>query len=425
MIIIDFIVNKLLRELSIFLGMITLIGCIFLKKSPRDSIASTIKTIVGVRILQIGTNTLVDYSKPMINMIITRTGLQGRVADVWVGVGEVLQRINPSLAGQVGMIMIVAWILHLLIARFTKYKVIYLTMHLAFVDTVWVLWGVSVVTGWANTPAVLLTIVLLSFYWTIFPSLIQKYLKPVVGEEEITLGHNSMAGGMLAAFLAGLMGKSRSTEDLPLPGWMTMFKDNTVSYGVLMVVIYVLIGVIAGPEVGAQFSNGSHFLVFSFIQGVTVAAGLFVLITGVKLFLAELLPAFKGFAEKIVPGAVAAVDSPVFLAYRPQSALLGFASTLVGMAAGILIQVVVGLGQITIPSVIPIFFSGSLFGVIADARSGWRGVLFSCFILGIILIIGASFYAQITDMRVAAAGNMDYVLIWLPLFAAYRFFFGN
>ena len=77
-----------------------------------------------------------------------------------------------------------------------------------------------------------------------------------------------------------------------------------------MVVIYVLICVIAGPEVGAQFSNGSHYLVFSFIQGVTVAAGLFVLITGVKLFLAELLPAFKVFAEKIVHGAVAAVDSP-------------------------------------------------------------------------------------------------------------------
>jgi PTS system ascorbate-specific IIC component len=422
MIIIDFIINKLLRELSIFLGLITLAGSIFLKKSPRDSITSTIKTIVGVRILQIGTNTLVESSKPMVDMLITRTGLQGRVADVWVGVGEVLQRLNPALAGQVGMIMIFAWISHLLIARISKFKVIYLTMQLAYVDTVWVLWGVTVVTGWVNTPAVLLTIFLLSFYWTILPALIRRYLKPVVGEEEITLGHNSMAGGLLAVFLAGLTGKSRSAEDLSLPGWLAMFKDNVVSYGVFMVAIYMLIGVIAGPQVGAQFSNGSHYLVFSLIQGATVAAGLFVLITGVKLFLAELLPAFKGFAEKIVPGAVPAVDAPIFITYRPQSALLGFASTLVGMAVGILIQVGVGIGQITIPSIIPIFFSGSLFGVMADAHSGWRGVLFSCFILGIVFIIGTSLYAQLTDMRIAAAGNMDYVLIWLPLFTAYRIF---
>jgi PTS system ascorbate-specific IIC component len=382
-----------------------------------------IKTIVGVRILQIGTNTLVESSKPMVDMLITRTGLQGRVADVWVGVGEVLQRINPSLAGQVGMIMIFAWISHLLIARISKFKVIYLTMQLAYVDTVWVLWGVTVVTGWVNTPAVLLTIVLLSFYWTILPALIRRYLKPVVGEEEITLGHNSMAGGMLAVFLAGLTGKSRSAEDLSLPDWLAMFKDNVVSYGVLMVAIYMLIGVIAGPQVGAQFSNGSHYLVFSLIQGATVAAGLFVLITGVKLFLAELLPAFKGCAEKIVPGAVPAVDSPIFIAYRPLSALLGFISTMAGMAVGIFIQVSSGIGQITIPSIIPIFFSGSLFGVIADAHSGWRGVLFSCFILGIIFIIGTSYYAQLTDMHIAAAGNMDYVLIWLPLFVAYRIFF--
>ena len=423
--IIDFIVNKLLRELSIFLGLITLIGSIFLRKSARDCIVSTIKTIVGVRMLQIGANTLVDSSKPMINMLITRTGLQGRVADVWVGVGEVLERINPSLAGQLGLIMLVAWIFHLLIARITKYKVIYLTMQLAFVDTVWVLWGVLVVTGWADMPAVLLTIALLSFYWTIFPVMVQKYLKPVVGEEEITLGHNSMAAGMLAALLAGLMGKSRSAEDLPLPGWLAMFKDNTVSYGVVMVCVYILISLIAGPQVGAQYSNGSHYLVFALIQGVTVAVGLLVLVYGVKLFMAELLPAFKGFAEKIVPGAIAAVDSPVFIAYRPQSALLGFISTLAGMTAGVLIQVGIGLGQVTIPSVIPIFFGGSLFGVIADARSGWRGVLFSCFILGIVMIIGASFYAHLTDMHIAAPGNMDYVVIWLPLFAAYKFLFGN
>lgn len=425
MVIVDFIVNKLLRELPIFLGLITLIGNILLKKSPRDSIASTVKTLVGVCMLQIGTNTLVDSSKPMINMLITRTGLQGRVADVWVGVGEVLERLSPSLVGQVGMIMVVAWVLHLLIARLSKFKVIYLTMQLAFVDTVWVLWGVSVVTGWANIPAALLTILLLSVYWTVLPALVRRHIKPVVGEEEITLGHNSMAGGMLAVFLAGLMRSSQSAEDLPLPGWLALFKSNVVSYGVVMIIMYLLIGLIAGPQVGAQFSNGSHYLVFAFIQGVTVAAGLLVLMTGVKLFLAELLPAFKGFAQKIVPGVIAAVDAPIFIAYRPQSALLGFIATLVGMSVGVLLQVVTGIGHVTIPSVIPIFFSGALFGVMADARSGWRGVLFSCFILGIVMIIGASLYAQITDMHLAAAGNMDYVLIWLPLFAMYTFIFEN
>jgi PTS system ascorbate-specific IIC component len=182
---------------------------------------------------------------------------------------------------------------------------------------------------------------------------------------------------------------------------------------------------IAGPQIGAQYSNNSHYLVFSLIQGVTVAAGLIVLMTGIKIFLAELLPAFTGFANIIVPGAVAAVDAPVFISYRPQSALLGFISTLAGMAAGIFIQVSSGIGQITIPSIIPIFFSGSLFGVMADAHSGWRGVLFSCFTLGIVFIFGTSFYAQLTDMQLAAAGNMDYVFIWLPLFALYKFFIGN
>lgn len=423
--IVDFIVNQVLRELSIFLGLVTLIGCVFLKKSARDTLVSAVKTVVGVRILQVGSNTLVDASKPMMNMLIARTGLEGRVADPWVGVGEALQRLSPSLVGQIGLLMIGAWLLHLLIARLTPFKVIYLTMHVAFVDTVLILWGVSAVTGWTDVRAALLTGFLLALNWTLLPALVRPFLKSVVGKEEITLGHDTMAGGIAAVLLAGLAGKSRSAEELPLPGWLAVFKDSAVSYGVVMAAIYTLIGVIAGPEVGARFSNGSHYLMFSFMQGVTVAAGLLVLVTGVKMSMAELLPAFKGVAAIIVPGAIAAVDIPIFISYRPQAALLGFLSTIAGMAAGILIQIISGLNYIIVPSVLPIFFGGSLFGVMADARSGWRGVLLSCFILGIVFILGAAVYAQVTNMQVAAAGNIDYVLVWLPLFAGLKLFFGR
>lgn len=425
MTIIDFIVNQVLRELSIFLGLVTLIGCIFLKKNVHDLLVSTVKTIVGIRILQLGSTTLVSASTPMMNMLILRTGLEGRVADAWVGVGEAIQRMPQSLAGQIGLLMIGAWLLHLLIARVTPFKVIYLTMHVAFIDSVLILWGVFVITGWTDLRTVLLAGILLALNWTLLPALLRPLLKPLVGEEEITLGHDTMAGGAVAVLLAGLAGKSRSAEELPLPGWLVIFKDSIVSYGVVMTVIYTLIGVISGPLAGAQVSNGSHYLMFSFMQGVTVAAGLLILVTGVKMSMAELLPAFKGFASKIVPGAVPSVDIPVFISYRPQAALLGFLSTLAGMATGILIQIVSRLSYITIPSVLPIFFGGSLFGVMADARSGWRGVLLSCFILGIIFILGSAVYAQVTNMQLAAAGNIDYVLVWLPLFAGLRLFFGS
>ena len=425
MVIIDFIVNQVLRELSIFLGLVTLIGCIFLKKTGREVMVSTVKSIVGVRILQVGTTTLVEASRPMMNMLIASTGLEGRVADAWVGVGEILERLPLQLAGQVGLLMMAAWLLHILFARLSPFKVIYLTMHLAFINSVWVLWGVYAVTGWEDYRAFILAAVLLAISWTIFPYLIRFYLKPITGKDRITIGHDTMIGGIAAGLLAGIVGKSRSAEELPLPGWLSIFKENAVSYGVVMAIIYTLIGVISGPEVGAQFSNGANYLMFSFMQGVTVAAGLLVLVAGVKMSLAELLPAFEGFAGKVVPGAIPGVDVPAIISYRPQAALIGFLATLGGMAVGIVIQVVSGFSYVIIPSVIPIFFGGSLYGVIADARAGWRGILVVCFILGVVLILGAAVYAQVVDMRIAAAGNVDYIIFWLPIFAGLKALFGS
>lgn len=423
--ILDFITNQVLRELSIFLGLVTLIGCLFLKKTFNDTLVSTVKTIVGIRILQLGSNTLVEASKPMLNMLIARTGLEGRVADAWLGVGEAMQQMAPGLAAQIGLLMIGAWLLHLLLARVTPFKVIYLTMHVAFVDSVLILWGVSTITGWSDARATLMAGVLLALNWTVLPAILRPLLKGVVGKEEVTLGHDVMVGSMAAMAIARIAGKSRSAEELPLPGWLSIFKDNSVAYAVVMAIIYTLIGVISGPEAGARFSNGNHYLMFSFMQGITAAAGLLVLVTGVKMSMSELLPAFKGFAGIIVPGAVAAVDIPVFISYRPQAALVGFMATLGGMATGILLQVSLHLNYITIPSVLPIFFGGSMFGVVADEKAGWRGVLLSCFILGIVFILGSALYAQVTNLKLAAAGNIDYVLLWLPLFSGMRLIFGK
>lgn len=416
MVVINFIVNQVLRELSIFLGLITLLGCIFLRKPLHESLVSAVKTLAGVRILQIGTTVMVEYSKPMMNMLIASTGLEGRVADGWVGVGEILERLPATLSGQVGMLLIGAWLLHLVFARITPFKNIYLTMQVAYIDAVWVLWGVTVVTGWLDLRAYALTGLMLALYWTIFPFLAYSQIKFVAGDENVTLGHNTTMGAVLAGWLTRFAPKSQSAEELSLPGWLGIFKDNVVSYIMVMGAIFTLIGVAAGSQVGSQYSNGNNYLMFSFMQGVAVAAGMLTLVFGVKMMLAELLPAFQGFATKVVPGARAAIDAPVFLTYRPQAAMIGFLASLLGMVTGVAIQVVFGFGFITIPSVLPIFFGGSLFGVIADARSGWKGAVLSSFLLGILLIIGAALYAQVTDMRMAAGANMDFVVVWLPLF---------
>ena len=45
---------------------------------------------------------------------------------------------------------------------------------------------------------------------------------------------------------------------------------------------------------------------------MTFVAGVLVLLQGVRMFLGEIIPAFKGISEKLIPGARPALDVPIF-----------------------------------------------------------------------------------------------------------------
>lgn len=91
-----------------------------------------------------------------------------------------------------------------------------------------------------------------------------------------------------------------------------------------MVPMYLIPAVAAGPEYIAQFSNGINYLMYAFMQSIQFVAGVFVLYSGVRLLLNELVPAFRGIAMRIVPDAKPALDCPVLFPYAPNAVIVGF-----------------------------------------------------------------------------------------------------
>ncbi len=65
-----------------------------------------------------------------------------------------------------------------------------------------------------------------------------------------------------------------------------------------MMIIYLIMAVSAGREyVEATFSGGQNYLVYAIIMAITFAAGVFIILQGVRLILAEIVPAFTGFQK--------------------------------------------------------------------------------------------------------------------------------
>jgi len=129
--------------------------------------------------------------------------------------------------------------------------------------------------------------------------------------------------------------------------------------------------------------------VFSVIQAITFAGGVYIILAGVRLILAEIVPAFTGIATSLVPNAKPAIDCPVVYPYAPNAVLIGFLSSFGGGIVGMVILLLMessfpGL-PIILPGVVPHFFCGATAGVFGNATGGLRGCIWGAFAQGLLI----------------------------------------
>lgn len=417
----NILINQILRQPAIVMGIVVLIGNLALKKKGRDILVSTVKAVVGMLILSAGSGILIAASRPLMSAVFKAFGVTGVLIDPWTMVGEIEGGLMPaSELGYIGAAMAIGMFATIILARITPIKTIYLTGHVAYSDTVTILYMVWVTLGLTSVSLFVVTTVILILYWWLGTWLFIPVTRTVVDKDTpITVGHNLLFGTWLATLFARLFKKNDnnpSCEELNLPGWLSIFSDAVMGYSIVMGLMFTIIAIVAGPAVVGELSGGMNYILFGLMQGLQVAVGMTILLSGVRMFLAELMPAFKGFADRLVPGAIAAIDTPAFWSYAPNSTLVGFISTTIGMFIGTGLLIVTRSPIVAFPSIIPMFFGGSTMGVFCNARGGWKGTVLGTFLLGVIVPPASAWFASIAGTTVGIQGHSDWGTLWAPIF---------
>lgn len=152
-----------------------------------------------------------------------------------------------------------------------------------------------------------------------------------------------------------------------------------------MILLYLIASLFAGVGyVHDEISKDQNFIVFSLIQGVTFAAGVFIILTGVRLILAEIVPAFKGISEKLVPHSKPALDCPIVFPYAQNAVLIGFFVSFLTGVLGMFVMFLIG-GVVILPGVVPHFFLGATSGVFGNARGGIKGAVAGSALNGLLI----------------------------------------
>jgi PTS system ascorbate-specific IIC component len=377
----DVIMHDILGTPAILVGLFAFIGLLIQKKSSSTVLSGTFKTIMGFVILGAGATVLIGSLDHFSKMFDHAFQVQGVIPNNEAIVAAAQTNFGTATA----LIMVFGMIMNLLFARFTPLKYIFLTGHHTLFMACLIAASLSV-GGMSGTPLIIIGSIILGLCMVVFPAILQPTVRQITGSDDFAVGHFGSVGYYISAKIGKLFGnKTKSTEDIQVPKSLGFLRDTSVAISLTMSVFFVIVALFAGPSyIEAQLSAGSNFIIFAIMQAITFAAGVYIILAGVRMLIAEIIPAFKGIADKLVPNTKPALDCPTIFPFAPNAVIIGFIFSFLAGLVSMFILPFIGL-KVIVPGLVPHFFTGAAAGVFGNATGGRIGAMSGAFANGLLI----------------------------------------
>ena len=272
-------------------------------------------------------------------------------------------------------------------------------------------------------PTIIIASIITALYWGIFSTLL---IKPThaITNADFTVAHQQMFVDYVAYKVAPYLGDPAKDdiEKKKMPTSLNALQDNIIATFLVMFVSIAIIFVVIGKDnidwlrsaKGLSQAGLTNNIVFLFWIAVTLTANIVVLLSGVRMFVGEIMLSFKGISEKILPGAVAGVDCAAIFAFAPKSVVLGLIFGTVGQVIGLLGLIVFKSPIFLIPGFIPLFFDNATIAIFANKFGGWKAAAIICTVNGIVQIFGSMLVIKMTGLT-WWQGSADYATVWLGI----------
>ena len=277
---VDLIMKDILGTPAILVGLFALIGLLLQKKDVANVISGTLKTIMGFVILGAGAGVLVASLDNFSSMFDHAFEIQGIIPNN----EAIVALAQDAFGAETAMIMLFGMVANILLARITPFKYIFLTGH----HTMFMACLIAVILstgGFSGTTMILTGSIILGSLMVLLPALLQPFTRKITGTDDFAIGHFGSFGYLTAAAVGKVVGKnSKSTEEIKVPKTFNFLRDTSVSVSLTMALLFFVVALFTGPTfIESELSGGTNFLVFSFMQALTFAAGVYIILAGVRM----------------------------------------------------------------------------------------------------------------------------------------------
>jgi PTS system ascorbate-specific IIC component len=372
----------LLRTPAFMIALVAAIGLAAIKRPASEILASFFKVFLGIVIIMAGAITIVNAVVPLNDLFVKVGGFKG--AYTWEE--PTAAAAMQYLGFEIGVIFGLGFILHLLIIRFTArrtpFKYVFLTGHTMFgmAGMIALVLNNYGIRGWN---AALIGSLMQAFYLTAAPAMVAPFIMPITNNQW-TLGHNQDFWLTVSGIVAKYLGNPKQdVEQMKFPKGLEFLKVPSILTAIIMLPIFFIFSLLAGPSyVETKLTGGTNWLVWILLQSVMMGAGIEILLLGVRMFIGEIIPAFRGISEKLLPGAMMGLDCPTIYPFAPTALMFGVVVMLIAVLASTFIQMIIKTPFVVLPNAIYIFFVGASTGIVGNKFGGLRGLIITCLLSG-------------------------------------------
>ena len=429
----EFFANNILKNAPHMIGFIVLLGYLLKGEKWYTTLGGTLKAIIGMLILNVGSGGLVSNFRPILVGLKDRFNLDATVIDPYFGQNAVtdgVMEVFGKAFDSVMILLLIAFIVNILLVRFNKYtkcRTLFTTGHVQVQQASTAYWLIMfAMPALLKNDTLMLVVmaVVLGAYWAVGSNLTVKPMQELTDGAGFAIAHQQMFGIRLGYWAADkFFGKKKDKEikkvgDMELPGFFQIFNENMVCTAILMTVFFGIIMSIIGKDffIGAgNLKETDSFLVFVFDKCLNFAVYLAILQLGVRTFVSELTVSFQGISEKLLPSSIPGVDCAVCYGFGDANAVtFGFLAGLAGQLVAIVALILMKSPVLIICGFVPVFFDNATIGLVANEKGGLKACLVIPFISGLIQVFGSALIAGWVGMAAYGGylGMFDWATVW-------------
>ena len=383
---------------AMFMMVLVLIGQLLTKRPVLESIMGALKAYIGYIVYQTATGGLYNAFQPIMMGMRNVLGMNLLVNDDSLGAGTltaILEGFGRTTSLQMASMAagFIFAILLVLLKKYTKCRSLIIQAHILSGQAIDMVPILLVMFPLMNDFTVILAVGLfLAVKWCVLSNLTVEPAQDLTDGANMCVGHTQMIldriGSEYGRYLerkARKKGKEvKKFDNMEMPGFLSIFNDMYVSSFIVMLIYFaVLISLIGKPgmmAIDSSLTESTSFALYIFHTAGKFPVYLVILLTGMRMFVAELTVAFSGISEKILPNTLPGIDCAAFYGFVTNGSVITI-SFLVGsltMTLFTTVGMLLGLPFVCLVGFVPMMFDSATVGIFAHHRGGIKALVVSC-----------------------------------------------